>query len=114
MATSDNSKSAPATPASQAATPAHTEAVTAATPIRHGDASGIRDIAEGEGFEASRKAAEQLRAVQAIRGTGEDSKAVEDQAAQAKPGDAAAIDKANAKADADRGKTAAKEAKDLT
>ena len=93
--------------------------VTATGPIRHGakvDGEMVfRDYAEGESFDVSdQKAADALMAAGGVIITATGSKATDDQLAQQKAGDAEAIDKANAKADAERGRTAAKEAKDLT
>ena len=92
--------------------------VTATGPIRHGakvDGEMVfRDFAEGESFDVSdQKAADALVAAGGVIMTATGSKATDDQLAPQKAGDAEAIDKANAKADAERGKTAAKEARDL-
>ena len=102
------------TPAGRAA---KSTTVTAAGPVRHGvtndGVTTFTDYAEGDTFEADAQHAEALAAAGHVV-TASGSQAVADQAAQQKqPADAEAIDRANAKADKERAKTAAKEAGDL-
>ena len=76
--------------------------VEATGPIRHGDDSGITEYAAGDTFTVTQAQAGKLAAAGAVIQPGTAGKTDDDKAAKEAANASAAIDKANAKAEADR------------